>query len=154
MTHDLQAPYWGLGHGGVDNVTPADASHIGLPYDNAATNGASAENTMVHEALHRHGYFGPCHSARQVFAQLKGDMFNTIMPMPWPCSRVAPAAVNVYTDGSWQFPLRHNFALGGAGVWWPKRNLSTHKTSEAERELAHIVSEADGVRLCTRHSMS
>ena len=106
-------------------------------------------NNLLQQALIHCSYHGSLQCARQVFAHLKGDMTNTILPMPWECSRIAPEDINVYTDGSWQFPLRQYFALGGAGVWWPNRELAAHKASQAEQELACIAQEADGVRLCT-----
>ena len=60
-----------------------------------------------------------------------------------------PIDINVYTDGSWQFPLRHYFALGGNGVWWPGRDISRHRVREAELELSYVVQECEGVTLCT-----
>ena len=57
--------------------------------------------------------------------------------------------VKVYTDGTWQFPLARIFALGGAGVWWPGRQLSTHKASSAETDMAVVNQLSDGVQLAT-----
>ena len=61
----------------------------------------------------------------------------------------APEEINVYTDGSWIFPLKQFLGLGGAGIWWPARNLVDVPLSTAEEELAHGDCNAEGVRLFT-----
>ena len=47
----------------------------------------------------------PNMSARQVFAHIKIDQRAPIMPLPYKCTVPAPDTINVFTDGSWQFPL-------------------------------------------------
>ncbi len=71
------------------------------------------------------------------------------MPLPRPCQMNAPEEINVYTDGSWIFPLKQFLGLGGAGIWWPARNLVDVPLSTAEEELAHGDCNAEGVRLFT-----
>ncbi len=55
----------------------------------------------------------------------------------------------MYTDGSWKYPLRYYFSVGGSGVWWPNRDLKLRPLSSGEEELAHIRVDRDGVRLYT-----
>ncbi len=45
--------------------------------------------------------------------QAKHDACNT---MPAPSNEDAPEDINVYTDGSWLYPLKQYLGLGGAGV--------------------------------------
>ena len=67
-------------------------------------------------------------------------------PTPRACGTEAPAHVNVYTDGGWQYSDPLGFGLGGAGVYWPKRithprladrapNLYVLEESSAEAQL-------------------
>ena len=48
------------------------------------------------------------------------------MQLPHECSLPAPEDINVFTDGSWLYPLKQFLGMGGAGVWWPGRVLQTH----------------------------
>ena len=66
--------------------------------------------------------------------------------------------INVYTDGSWLFPLKQFLGLGGAGVWWKDRtctkqynidnncNLELRPLSTAERQMTHVEQSKDGLR--------
>ena len=56
-------------------------------------------------------------NAGQVFQILKQAGDEPIMPTPDYCHVSAPDQINVYTDGSWLFPLKKFLGLGGAGVW-------------------------------------
>ena len=57
-------------------------------------------------------------------------------------------------------PTKKYLGLGGAGVWWPNRQLNhiIHQTddqyklgiSQAEHEIAHHRQETDGLRLFTK----
>ena len=80
------------------------------------------------------------------------------MPMPCKCELNAPDQINVYTDGSWLFPLKQFLGLGGAGVWWPKRTIirnealdnTYHPLSDAEDDLAYCEQGEDGLRIYTK----
>ncbi len=58
--------------------------------------------------------------------------------------------INVYSDGSWIYPLEQYLGLGGAGVWWPGRNIATnHRLSTAEKELAYSNQRDNGLMVYT-----
>ena len=56
--------------------------------------------------------------------------------------------------GTWQFPLARIFATGRAGVWWPERQLVTHRASAAETELAVVNQVSDKVSQAALHALS
>ncbi len=70
--------------------------------------------------------------------------------MPYRCHRAPPADINVYTDGSWVYPLKQFLGVGGAGIWWPNRDpAKEHRLSNAEKELAYHKQYQDGAMLYT-----
>ena len=58
-----------------------------------------------------------------------------------------PTLPNVYTDGSYKNPAHPCYGLGGAGVWWPLRNVDTHPLSPNEVDCTHHSISPDGVGL-------
>ena len=97
-------------------------------------------------------------NARQAFGKFKHEQAaDATMPMPYRCTANAPDQINVYTDGSWLFPLKQFLGLGGAGVWWPKRTIDREEEldnkylplSDAEKELALHEQGQDGLRVYT-----
>jgi len=87
---------------------------------------------------------------------LKQNGNDIIMPLPYQCIAPAPCKINVYTDGSWLFPVQKFLGLGGAGVWWPGRALTSNQQGQAvrplsheEKEMAQYTTDNDGVRLHT-----
>ena len=103
------------------NANYEDGKMVGIPKGSVEFDRASSDNRTMNVVLHQCDIQHDQQCARQVFAALKGNANQPIMPIPVRCTLPAPDAINVYTDGSWQFPLRQYFALGGAGVWWPSR---------------------------------
>ena len=71
------------------------------------------------------------------------------MPFPRSCVEHAPESINVYSDGSWLFPLRQFLGLGGAAVVWPRRDLQTQPLSQAEIELTYLDDTDNGITLIT-----
>ena len=78
------------------------------------------------------------------------------MQFPHRCSVHAPDTINMFTDGSWLYPPKQLLGMGGAGVWWPGRSLSTHDDgrrgqplSVDEYSMAMHTEDSDGVRLYT-----
>ena len=70
--------------------------------------------------------------------------------MPYRCHRAPPVDINVYSDGSWIYPLKQFLGMLGAGVWWPNRDpAKKHRLSQAERELAYHRQYHDGAMLFT-----
>ena len=65
----------------------------------------------------------------------------------------APAQPNVYTDGSWLHGTKQFLGIGGAGVWWPKRQLNKNglltsyykPISEGKEKMCFIEQNNDGV---------
>ena len=45
------------------------------------------------------------------------------LKLPNPCTQTAPNEINTYSDGSLHDPAAPQFSLGGAGVWWPNRQV-------------------------------
>ena len=88
-------------------------------------------------------------NARQAFNALRTLPSITVMPMPIVCHTTAPEEPNVYSDGSWLQPQYKYLGYGGAGVWWPGRNLNQEPASEAENELAHYNQKPDGLEMYT-----
>ena len=81
------------------------------------------------------------------------------MPTQPRCVLKAPESINVYTDGSWKYPLKQYLGIGGAGVWWPGRSLTKSDDvnglkyipmSSGEYDMALSQSSAEGVCLYTR----
>ena len=96
-------------------------------------------------------------NARQSFQLLKQNTGETTIVTPPKCMTDAPAEINVFTDGSWLYPLKQFIGLGGAGVWWPNRTLTRNEQgvqprpiSFAEGEIAIHIVEDGGIRLYTK----
>ena len=82
--------------------------------------------------------------------------------MPVESRMQAPDQINVYTDGSWLYPLKQYLGLGGAGVWWKGRTferkynednnlqLKVFPMSKAEKDMAHFEQKEEGLRLYTK----
>ena len=66
------------------------------------------------------------------------------LPDPKPCNDEAPEAPNVYADGSLKKPRRLRWAIGGVGVWGPKR---TTPPTEDELNFAQVASASEGTML-------
>jgi len=117
---------------------------------------ARCDETMLADELQCQGVTLEALNARQAFNLLKANTGEVVMPTPYRCYRDAPHDINVFTDGSWLFPLRQYLGLGGAGVWWPKRTIGTPgfdgdlyrvPLSIAESEIAHFRQESGGLTL-------
>ena len=101
-------------------------------------------------------------SARQAFNQLRQNNGDNSRTMPAKCSQNAPDEINVFTDGSWLFPLKQFLGLGGAGVWWKGRTINRNYNEEnnaslsykplsiAEQEMAHWEPTSEGLRIYTK----
>ena len=79
------------------------------------------------------------------------------MPLPYACCFNAPEAVNVFTDGSWLYPMKQFLGMGGAGAWWPSRTLNRveggpqpRPLSSAQLDMAHPMIEEHGIELHTK----
>jgi len=102
----------------------------------------------------------PQATARAICHKLKAGHQTTTLSTPYRCVRALPQEVNVYTDGSWLNSCNRQFALGGAGVWWPGRALNRNHLnakctiinpiSPAEADLGFYRQEAEGVAVYTR----
>ena len=88
-------------------------------------------------------------NARQAFNALRTLPSIISMIMPNICHTNAPEEPNVYSDGSWLQPMYKYLGYGGAGVWWPGRDLDQDPISDAERELAFYEQKHGGVELYT-----
>ena len=138
-----------------------DTKHVafGMPKNKFHSNLMQSDQMLLDALLDKLGIGHYEINARQAFTQLKKDnASDTIMPLPYKCVRDAPEQINVYTDGSWLFPLKQFLGLGGTGVWWPRRSLDRENCdrryylplSEAERALAQHEQREDGLRIYSR----
>ena len=109
--------YWGDQMDPHASITNHCQISLGIPSGTSDFNRAVCDNRTINIALQRVGVLQGTLNARQVFLKLKCIMDDPIIPLPYRCTLDPPDHINVFTDGSWQFPLRHYFALGGAGVW-------------------------------------
>lgn len=67
------------------------------------------------------------------------------------CLRDASKDINVFTDGSWTFPLKKFLGIGGSGVWWPGRSIVR---ADDTSQLRHIpLSEAEDVMALARQEV-
>ncbi len=132
------------------NVTTSDAGVIGQPHTVSAQHKAKWANSIFKEELSAIHANIDGTNARQSFMMLKQSHEDPHMPMPDKCDQPAPDSINVFTDGSWKFPLKYFLGLGGAETWWPQRQLSEHPLSTPEIELAFHTEHTAGVRLFTR----
>ena len=113
LSASFTQPFWGSTLQPETPVFDNSASLIGIPKGTAAFNRASADNRTVNIALNQVGQQLGNHNARQVFANLKDLTKHSTLPIPYRLTLAPPAQINVYSDGSWQFPLKHYFALWG-----------------------------------------
>ena len=111
-------------------------------------------------------------NARQLFQCFKGEHVVCELTPPIPCDELAPNEINVYTDGSLHDPESNIYSLGGAGAWWPHRQVQAdgpvssaendpaderhpdhlryvEDLAEAEAEIAEVDQQQDGLRLIT-----
>ncbi len=149
MAASFAGPFWGEDLQPDGNLGTEEGITIGVPKGAAAAHGAACDNRTFNLAMQSLNLELGQHNARQAFLAMKQLQGPPVMPMPYQCYLPAPDTINVYTDGSWQFPLSSHFALGGAGVWWPARHSATRKLSKAEQDLAVAVQTEKGLRLFT-----
>ena len=172
MGHDFTKAYWpqdsNNNNNNTNNEIPDDHDVlIGIP-QRKWLNKAKSSNQLLIQAIntkHNLELTGDSFqeletNARQVFTNLKHDSTTTAMPMPEPCKCKPPKDINVFSDGSWLFPLKQYLGIGGAGVWWPKRVVNStedqdndqliHRLSKAESEIAIAEQTKKGTRLFTK----
>ncbi len=82
-----------------------------------------------------------------MFTKLRGPMPKEKLKRPNPCAEDAPDTINVYSDGSLKYGAKPVWALGAAGLWWPKR--TGRHISVAECEISHWEPGPDGLRMYT-----
>ena len=143
-------PYWDSNLCQSKDICKEDAHLIGQPFTSGAKYHANLEDKMLQDVCNKAGIAGQGLNARQTFMLLKENKQTPHIPMPYRCKLHAPQEINVFTDGSWLFPLKQFLGLGGAGVWWPGRKLRGHPLSEPEIELAYVTEHDRGIRLFTR----
>ncbi len=160
MTSNVEATYWGDTEEEALLNKPQDAhsnpitnetkQQIGLQSNNHYKTIASCKNQEVKDFMKTVDLDHKIHNARQCFEAVKATKGQPHMPLPFRCRRAPPPDINVYTDGSWIYPLKQFLGIGGAGVWWPGRDPRvSHRLSQAEKELAHYQQNEKGLMLYT-----
>ncbi len=149
MTNDIQAPYWSKHEDGnqVSN-NKQFCKQIGMWTDRNNANIISCKHQEVKDLCEEHGIDHTQQNARQAFANIKANKQPPHYAVPHRCRLPAPKSINVYSDGSWLYPTQKILGLGGAGVWWPGRDINhAHRLSPAEKELGHYTQLDEGLRL-------
>ncbi len=151
MSTNVEATFWGEQHDQQDMQSTAQTRNaIGLQTTSKDKVIASCKHQEVKDILSKSNIDPAMHSARQAFHKIKANKQPPHLALPFKCHRPAPEDINVYTDGSWINPLQQYLGLGGAGVWWPGRDLSVYqRLSPAEKDLAHWSQHSDGLMLYT-----
>ena len=116
LSHSFQGPYWNESLCANHAHSKCGAELIGIPMGVHAR-GAQAEDHILRTAINDKQVRADPICARQIFGMLKGLQSKPIMPLPKDCSRTPPEQINVYTDGSWQFPLARHFCT------WRSRSM-------------------------------
>ncbi len=151
MTTDVQGPYWSNHENGnqIGN-NKQYCKDIGLRTERNNANIASCKYQEVKDQFSQAGIDCTQQNARQAFSNIKAIKEPPHFALPNKCSVAAPHDINVYSDGSWLYPMNQFLGLGGAGVWWPGRDINvSHRLSPAERELGHHQQHTDGLSLHT-----
>jgi ribonuclease HI len=155
LTASLVLPPWGAG---ADSETEQRQVDLCTEHGMALPGDSASKNALVNYHACERGVDHCKVSARRCFSALKHCDDEVIMPVPWKCYVVAPSIPNVYTDGSWLFPLKQYLGLGGAGVWWPQRCSSRddkpgcttfNPLSDSELSISHFQQKEDGLQLFT-----
>ena len=151
MTTNVKGPYWC-----EDRDTNQISSNenlcnaIGLATGKKQAVVASCKQQEIHDTLANAGIDSNTHNARQAFQGIKSNKEPPHLALPHKCTAKAPQEINVYSDGSWIFPIQQYLGLGGAGVWWPGRDINVHHfLSPAEKELGHFKQQQQGLLLYT-----
>ena len=149
MTTNVKGPYWS-----EDQDTNQIASNeqfcnaIGLKTGKKQEVIASCKQQEIKDTLAGAGIDSTTHNARQAFQGIKANKGPPHFALPHKCTAKAPQKINVYSDGSWIFPIQQFLGLGGAGVWWPGRDINQcHFLSPAEKELSHYKQLQNGLLL-------
>ncbi len=148
MSQYVSGTYWGLKSDDMHTADRDARLMMGLSKDKKV---AEAKDMQIQQTLAKYCAAGEVRTqnARQVFQHIRGPNLKGSMELPKWCEDAAPQGINVYTDGSWKNPLRQYWGLGGAGVWWPGRDLSERQLSEAEYILGVTRQEENGVAMKT-----
>ena len=155
MTTRIHAAFW-ENEDCVFNAGDKDATKIGKPGSKLGSKFAEADQPSSDNLLEKHGITEQEVNARQGFHKLKQCKGESSMALPMKCVLQAPEQINVYTDGSWLFPLKQFLGLGGAGIWWPGRTIHRDDVgkyiplSTAEEEMTLLHQNHEGLRLFTK----
>ncbi len=101
MSSNIESTFWGQ----VEQVSNEQASAdtlkaIGIPTTNRGKVVASCKNQEVKDVLATCNINPASNNARQAFQQIKANKQKPHLAMPYRCTRLPPADINVYTDGS------------------------------------------------------
>ena len=146
MGNKLYGPYW------THDYTAGQAGDVFYEPPKA-----EAKQSLLKYIAGTKGITTEGKTARQIFQLLKQKKGATSHALPNRCLVKAPKDINVFTDGSWINNLKQYLGLGGAGIWWPKRDamacgkqgLIRKLVSHAEQEIAYCIQKDDGAMLYT-----
>ena len=84
-------------------------------------------------------------NARQIVAVARREYRGGVEPVfPGQIEETAPDEPNVYTDGSYTSPVEHMWALGGFGIWWPKKD-GVHQQQHTDERILHTGYKEHGI---------
>ena len=111
MSKNLCAAFWEKeGQDETGNNT-LHRKKCGCPIGNDNKNIALSDQYELNNVFTEHEINIGNTNARQAFTQLRQHEYNPCTAMPASCTMIAPDSINVYTDGSWLFPLNSTLAL-------------------------------------------
>ena len=151
MVTNVEGPYWGdKPYHDERSCNGSTSKAIGLQANRKGKVVASCKHHEVKDVLVNKCINPSTHNARQAFGKVKANKSPPHLALPYKCHRKAPSEINVYTDGSWVNPLHQYLGLGGAGVWWPGRDINvSHRLSPGEKDLAYHDQLSHGLMLYT-----
>ena len=145
----IDATFWGAKYSEVAEAPLSFLPLLGLGSTSFERNVADARQILLEDALVDRKVGLPYPMARQNFRLAKANSAPPQFTMPAACAQNPPERPNVYSDGSWLFPLEQFLGLGGAGTFWPARTLEGQPPSTAEMELGYVKQDARGLMMFT-----
>jgi len=82
-----------------------------------------------------------------VLASCKGEFIDPGLSPPPRCEGTPPVEPNAFSDGSLINTEVPSLGLGGAGIWYPNRNVSLHPPQQNEEDNAVITYKDGGMAL-------
>jgi len=83
-------------------------------------------------------------NARQFCDTIRGVFAIPPTVLPSPCNELPPDLPNGFSDGGVINPVYSEFQFGGAGMWWPERDILADPLHQNELDIDHEITP-DGI---------